>query len=73
MGVRVPLLPAVVRWAGVELVQAPLPGRYFSVGDAAANALGAALVTPWFLVARYLEFVPAGTWLRGLADRPGER
>lgn len=55
---------------GIELVQAPLPERYFSVGDAAANALGAALVIPWLLAVRHLEFVPAGAWLRGLADRP---
>jgi len=56
---------------GIELLQAPLPARYVSVGDALANALGAVLVTPWFFLVRYLEFVPAVAWIRGLAGEAG--
>jgi VanZ family protein len=47
----------------MEFVQAPIPNRYFSLGDALANALGASLVVVWFLVerrVRYQRWWPAG-------------
>lgn len=43
---------------GIELLQAPLADRYASVGDAYANALGGVLALPWFVVRRWLAFVP---------------
>ena len=50
----------VVYGVGIELAQAPLADRYFSVGDAYANALGGALALPWFAVRRRLTFVSIG-------------
>lgn len=41
----------------IELLQGPLPHRYFSYGDMLANALGALLATGWFLVETHLEYV----------------
>jgi VanZ family protein len=43
---------------GIELLQAPLADRYFSVGDAYANALGGVLALSWFVVRRWLALVP---------------
>jgi len=43
---------------GIEFGQSMIPDRYFSVGDAAANALGGLLVLPWFALERYLTFTP---------------
>lgn len=43
---------------GIELLQAPLAERYFSVGDAYANALGGVLALSWFVVRRWLALVP---------------
>ena len=40
----------------MELVQAPLSNRYFSLADALANALGASLVVVWFLVERRVNY-----------------
>ena len=48
---------------GIEFGQSLIPNRYFSLGDAYANALGAVLVTPWYLVRRYVRFVPVRDWL----------
>ncbi|MFB6112597.1 MAG: VanZ family protein [Halodesulfurarchaeum sp.] len=39
---------------GMEVVQATVPERYFSLFDAYANTLGALLVTPVFYLDRYL-------------------
>jgi VanZ family protein len=33
---------------GIEAIQATVPQRYFSLGDAWANVIGAVLVLPWF-------------------------
>ena len=43
---------------GIEFGQSLVPRRYFSVGDAYANALGGLLVIPWYLFRSYVEFVP---------------
>ena len=48
---------------GIEGVQAFLPARYFSLGDAYANALGGVLVAPWFAIRPHLEFVSLRSWL----------
>lgn len=42
---------------GIEAGQALLPQRYFSLGDAYANALGSLVVVPWYLVRPRLELV----------------
>jgi VanZ family protein len=54
---------------GIEIGQSFLPKRYFSMGDAYANAVGGLLVVPWYLLRPHLEFRPVWTWLR--AHRPG--
>jgi VanZ family protein len=41
----------------VELLQGPLPDRYFSYADMLANALGALLASVWLLVESRLEYV----------------
>lgn len=41
----------------IELLQGPLPNRYFSYADMLANALGALLASGWFLVEARLEYV----------------
>lgn len=56
----------MVYGVGIEVWQYFVPVRYFSVADAYANALGGALVTPWFLVRSRLTFVSAREWVRGL-------
>jgi VanZ family protein len=48
---------------GIEAWQATVPDRYLSVGDAYANALGAVLVAPWYLVRPYLNFEPIREWV----------
>jgi len=45
---------------GIEVGQSFVPRRYFSLGDAYANALGGVLVVPYYLVRRCLTFVPVG-------------
>lgn len=49
---------AVLFGVGIEVLQGPLPERYFSYGDMLANALGAVLASAWFLVEGRLEYVP---------------
>ncbi len=44
---------------GIESVQAGIPERYFSLGDAYANALGGVLTGLYYLLVRRIEFVPA--------------
>jgi VanZ family protein len=52
---------------GIEVWQFFIPDRYFSLGDAYANALGAVLISPWFLVESRLSFLPTRQWLSELA------
>lgn len=40
----------------VELLQAPLPGRQFSLYDQAANTLGALTVIVWLLIERRVRY-----------------
>jgi len=68
---------AAVYGLGIEGVQATLPNRYFSMGDAYANVLGAVLAAPWFAVRSRVPLVrvPGGDRLAraGESDRePGE-
>lgn len=53
---------------GIEVWQGFVPRRYMSLGDAYANALGAVLVSPWYLVRSRLSFVPLRTCMDSLAD-----
>jgi VanZ family protein len=48
----------VVYGIGIEYWQSFIPNRYFSVGDAYANALGALLVTPWYFLRSRLTLWP---------------
>lgn len=43
---------------GIEFWQSFIPNRYFSLGDAYANALGGLLVLPWYLVRPHVDFHP---------------
>lgn len=52
------VLLAVGYGIAVELLQAPLPDRYYSLADMLANALGAAVVLPWLAAERVVEYVP---------------
>jgi VanZ family protein len=56
----------VVFGVGIESWQAFLPERSFTVGDAYANALGAVLVAPWYLVRPYVRFEPVREWVEGI-------
>lgn len=51
---------------GIEAWQASLPRRYASLGDAYANALGAVLASPWYLVRSRVSFVPVRAWAGAL-------
>jgi len=53
----------VLYGAGIEVWQSFVPRRAMSLGDAYANALGAVVASPWFLVRERAEFVPLGRWL----------
>lgn len=53
---------------GIEMWQSVIPRRYFSLGDAYANALGGLLVVPFYLVRRYLMFVPIGELVASLRE-----
>jgi VanZ family protein len=53
----------VLYGVGIEVGQSVLPARYFSLGDAYANALGGVLVAPWYLVESRLEFVSLSAFL----------
>ena len=53
----------VLYGVGIEFGQSLIPNRYFSLGDAYANGLGAVLVTPWYFVRRHVEFVEVRTWI----------
>lgn len=56
----------VIYGVGIEAWQAFVPDRYFSIGDAWANAFGGLLVLPWFAVRPYMTLTPVHTWLRDL-------
>jgi len=43
---------------GIEFGQSLVPERDFSLGDAYANALGGALISPWYVLRPYVNFVP---------------
>ena len=47
----------VVYGVGIEFGQSLTPDRYFSLGDAYANALGGFLVTAWYIARPHIEFV----------------
>lgn len=49
---------AMLYGIGIELWQWTIPNRFFSVADAYANAIGAALVVVWYAVEPYLQFRP---------------
>jgi len=58
----------IVYGIGIEIGQSFIPGRYLSIGDAYANALGGLLVVPYYLVRRYLTFVPVGELVTSLQE-----
>jgi VanZ family protein len=63
------LVTTVLYGVGVEFGQSLIPGRFFSVGDAYANAFGAALVLPWYLLRSYVAFVPLRSWVDTLSGQ----
>ncbi|WP_368281139.1 VanZ family protein [Halorussus rarus] len=50
------LATALLFGLAIELVQGPLPMRYYSVADLLANCIGASLVVPWFLVESQVRY-----------------
>ena len=58
----------VLYGVGIEFGQSFMPQRYFSVGDAYANALGGILVVPWYLARPYIEFIPPVRLLKSVGD-----
>lgn len=44
----------------IELLQAPLPDRFFSYADLLANALGAVLGLVYFAIENRLSYMPVG-------------
>jgi VanZ like family. len=42
---------------GIEFGQSLTPDRYFSIGDAYANALGGVLILPYYIIQSHLQFV----------------
>jgi len=58
----------VLYGVGVEFGQSLIPERFFSVGDAYANAFGAALVVPWYALRPYVAFVSLRLWLDTLQE-----
>lgn len=49
---------AVCYGIGIELWQSTIPNRYFSLGDAYANAIGSLLVCPWYLLHDRVDLWP---------------
>lgn len=67
--VAVAVLAVVVAYGvGLELWQSLLAERYFSVGDAYANALGGVLAMPLFALREWVAFRPAGEMVRSLLN-----
>jgi len=60
------ILTTIVYGVGIEFGQSQIPDRYFSVGDASANALGGVLVVPWYLLRTRIEFVSVSTFTESL-------
>jgi VanZ family protein len=63
------IVVTVIYGVGIEFGQSFLPNRYFSLGDAYANALGGLLVLPWYLIQRYIEYVPMPEFIRRMYER----
>lgn len=55
------LAAAVAFGVGIEVLQGPLPDRYFSYADMLANAIGALLAVGWFMLEPWLEYVAVPT------------
>ncbi len=53
---------------GIELIQSVTPHRYFSLGDAYANAFGGLLVTPFYLGRSFFEFVSIDDFINTVRD-----
>jgi len=53
---------------GIEAGQALVPDRYLSLDDAYANALGAILVAPWYLLRPHVAFEPVREWTRRIEE-----
>lgn len=51
---------AIVYGIAIEFVQAPLPDRFFSVADMAANAVGALLGLAYLVVEQRMQYAPVG-------------
>jgi VanZ family protein len=67
--VAVAVLAVVVAYGvGLELWQSQVPERYFSVGDAYANALGGVLAMPLFALRDRLAFVSLSTFVTSLRE-----
>jgi len=58
----------IVYGVSIEFSQSILPQRYFSLGDAYANAIGAMLSLTWYGIRRYLCFIPFKAMLSGNDD-----
>ena len=54
----------VVYGVGIEYWQSFLPNRYFSLGDAYANAIGGVLALVWYVIRPRLEFRPISALIR---------
>jgi VanZ family protein len=63
------LAAVVVYGVGLELWQSLIPDRYFSVGDAYANALGGVLAMPLFALRDRVAVVSVGELVDGLRGR----
>jgi VanZ family protein len=48
---------------GVELLQATLPYRFFTIGDLLANTLGAGLMLLWLPIEQYVEYAPLDDYI----------
>jgi len=54
---------------GIEVGQSFVPERYFSLGYAYTNALGAVLIAPWYLIRPYVRFEPIREWADAMWTR----
>jgi VanZ family protein len=62
------LVTTVLYGIGIEYGQSLVPERYFSAGDAYANAFGAVLVVPWYLLRSRVAFVLLRSWVDTLSE-----
>jgi VanZ like family. len=58
----------VIYGVGIEFGQSFRPNRFFSLGDAYANAFGGVLATSYYLISQYIEYVPVVELLRSFTD-----